>query len=131
MRPLILDEEAKADIQKVINFAEIHKITSEILLKTLKGEYPPVGDYGPHSCQLSFGFRVVYSLEEQSVGWCRHLSVSVDSENKLPSIPAVEAIMEEFGFTGGINDCLNVWIENDKAVNVLQQAISEGCPETN
>jgi hypothetical protein len=124
MRPLILDEEAKSDIQKVINFAEAHKITSKLISKTLEGEYPPVGDYGPHSCQLSFGFRVVYSLEEQSVGWCRHLSVSVDSKDKLPSIPAVEAIMKEFGFTGSIMDSLNVWVENDKAVNVLQQISS-------
>jgi len=41
MRPLILDEEAKSDIQKVINFAEAQN-TSKLISKLRRG-YPPVG----------------------------------------------------------------------------------------
>jgi hypothetical protein len=124
MRALILDEEAKSAIKKVITYAESHRVTMDLLQKTIAGKHPPVGDNKHHACYLISGFKVVYSIEEQPVGLCRHLSVSVDFDGKLPSIPAVEAIMKEFGFTGDIMDCLNVWVENDKAVNVLQQISS-------
>jgi hypothetical protein len=86
MRALIIDDEARVEINKV-NFPTMEKMMS--------GEVDPVG--------------------------CRHLSVSVGARHKLPNIPAVELIMKEFGFSGDIHDCLNVWIEDERAINVIQE----------
>ena len=70
---------------------------------------------------IPVGFRAVYSIEEHPIGWCRHLSVSVSTKNRVPSVPAVEMIMHEFGFKGTITEQLNVWLEDTepKAANVL------------
>jgi hypothetical protein len=97
------------------------------LKKTMTGDYPPAGDYPDFKVLIPNGFRVVYSIEEQPIGWCGHLSVSVDSPEKVPGIPAVEAIMAEFGMGKDINNCLNVWIEETepRAVNVLTKLEGE------
>lgn len=56
------------------------------------------GELPGHRCDLPIGFRVVYSEEEQPIGWCRHLSVSVDAVDKTPNMKALEFIMAAFGF---------------------------------
>jgi hypothetical protein len=87
---------------------------------------PPAGDYPNHSMKISQGYRVVFSIEEQPVGWCKHLSVSVDAVGRLPCQEAVELIMKEFGMGNDIHDCLNIWIEKEsQAVNVLTRKDSE------
>jgi hypothetical protein len=121
MRALVIDEDTKSQIKDIISFAEKHRRDLSTLKKTMEGLVPPVGDILGHSMKIYRGYRAVYSIEEQPCGWCRHLSVSVDAEGKLPSIPAVEVLMGEFGFSGTINDCLNVWVEENMAVNILQQ----------
>ena len=121
MRALIIDDEAKIEINKVLTYAEAHRIDLTATTKMMSGEQDPVGDNALYACYLNDGYRVVFSFEEQPCGWCRHLSVSVDAEDMFPSPPAVELIMKEFHFSGGLNECINVWIENEKAVNVLQQ----------
>lgn len=125
MRALIIDDEARIEINKVIAYAQDHKIDFPSMEKMMSGEADPVGDNAFYACYLNEGYRVVFSFEEQPCGWCRHLSVSVDTMHKLPNVPAVELIMKEFGFTGGVHDCINVWIENERAINVLQQVKNE------
>jgi hypothetical protein len=120
MRALVLDDEARTEISKVIAYAQDHKINFPSLEKMMAGELYPVGDNAFYACYLNQGYRAVFSFEEQPCGWCRHLSISVDTRFKLPNVPAVELIMKEFGFSGGIYDCTNVWVEDEKAINVLQ-----------
>ena len=125
MRTLIIDDEARTEINKVLVYAQEHKIDFPTMEKMMTGEVDPVGDDAFYACYINQGYRIVFSFEEQPCGWCRHLSISVDARHKLPSIPAVEIIMGECGFSGGIHDCINVWIENERAVNVLQQVKDE------
>jgi hypothetical protein len=42
-------------------------------------------------------YRVAYSVEQQPVGFCAHLSISVARKGKMPSLEAVKMIAEEFG----------------------------------
>jgi hypothetical protein len=66
------------------------------------------------------GYRVVFSIEEQPIGWCRHLSVSVDKKGKYPTPQAVELIMQEFGMGNDIDNSLKVWMEKEgEAINVV------------
>jgi hypothetical protein len=117
MRPLIIDYEAKVEITRVLSYARGH------VIKVVDWVNLPVGDNPEYVCHIFKGFRVVYSIEDQPhYGLCHHLSISVDSEDRLPNIPAVEMIMKEFGLLGTINDCLTIWIEEkgNMAVNMLQ-----------
>jgi len=116
---LIIDCQDREIIKKVLDFAKNHPVTR----KQLTEKSIIVGNISDYVCKIPDGFRIVFSFEDQPIGWCRHLSVSIPDRTKLPSQPAVEMIMKEFGFTGTINDQTNVWIETDvtpHAVNIIQ-----------
>jgi len=81
-------------------------------------ELPPVGDNPEHVVHLHDGYRVVFSYEEQPVGLCAHMSISIESGH-APHPAAVETIMEEFGMGKNLRDCLQVWIEGN-SVNLLK-----------
>jgi hypothetical protein len=118
MRVLLIDKEK---IAVVIKNAEKNKFSKPLMYERLNGGGICPGDNKSFYCELIDGFKCVFSIEEQSFGWCRHLSVSVNSPDKLPSIPAVELLMQEFGFKEkSLKDC-RVWIEqtSPKAINIL------------
>lgn len=123
MRVLIIDEVAKERINQVIGHAEDNVFSFDDLLDIYNKQATSAGDMTAYTTYLHRGYKVVYSLEMQPMGKCRHLSVSVDKAGKLPSIDAVELIMKEFGFRGSIEDC-NVSMEefapNHQAVNVIE-----------
>jgi len=118
------------EIKQVIDFAEAHRFDLETMKKRVSGELlGSPGDWADFACHLQSDYRCVYSIEEHPMGWCRHLSVSVNSAEKLPNPMAVEMIMHEFGFTGTIHAQKYVWVENNaqtplgkvvSAVNIVQ-----------
>lgn len=117
MSVLIINDEAKKEIAKVIQYAQKNPVTKTMIEKGFT-----VGDNAQYVCYLQTKYRCAFSFELQPCGWCRHLSVSVDNPGKLPAIPAVELIMEEFGFEGDIHNQIHVWMEPPEdpyAVNVL------------
>jgi hypothetical protein len=69
------------------------------------------------------GFRVCVSFEDQPMGLCRHLSVSIDTtvHEGLPSHEAVSVLMHEFGIKR--NRIVAGWTEEyepgEWAVNIL------------
>ena len=121
MRTLIIDEQAMKDVQRLKENGLKFLVSKERLASTLKKDAPPVGDYGRHTAYFKTGFRVVYSVEDQPIGTCAHLSISVDAPGKLPTIVAVEQIMDLFDMGHDVYDCVNVWIEEDHAINVLRK----------
>ena len=122
MRPLIIDFETKQKIKSVIEYAEQNRIDHFQMIEIEAGILPPVGDNPNHCVSIFSGFRVVFSIEEHPIGWCRHFSVSVNADEKLPSIPATELLLQEFGFgeNKSIHDFDNVWLEDEYIVNVIQ-----------
>lgn len=126
MRPLIIDAEAKGKIAAVLDYAEKHRLPRSELERrvNLANQGKPeqaVGDDPLHACYLEMGFKVVCSIEEQPMGWCKHISVSVDDPKKVPHIEAVRLIMREFGVTHPLEKCY-VYIEEavtPKAINVI------------
>lgn len=122
MRALLIDETAKSSIAKTVFFAEENRYPRFQMISLMNGNIPTPGDIEGHCCYLADGFKTVFTIEEQPMGWCRHLSVSVASMDKLPHIEAVKMIMKEFGIEKSLEDC-HVYIEDSfpKSVNIISQ----------
>lgn len=110
-RALVLGKKEKRAIKRVLKYATEHKVNIRDVKRISEGVIPPVGISPKYACEIPEGYRVVFCKEEQAAGWCNHLSVSIDDPGALPSVPAVEAIMHEFGMWGTSMDCLSIWIE--------------------
>lgn len=122
MRALLIDETAKQSIADTIRFAEENRYPRFQMAQLMNGKIPTPGDVEGHCCYLTDGFKTVFTIEEQPVGWCRHLSVSVASTDKMPHIEAVKMIMKEFGIQKSLEDCY-VYVEDSfpKSVNIISQ----------
>lgn len=93
MRPLLIDEHAKLQVQRVRDFA----IDPKHWYRPNKDARVPGDDYR-FVANLN-SYRCVFTITEQNgVAW-RHLSISVPSEN-FPHPIAAYTIAELFGFTG-------------------------------
>ena len=124
MRALIIDENAKNQIRKLIEYAEHKPVSLQDMQDTLSGKKKPIGDNLMHVLHLFQGYRVVYSEENQPMGLCRHLSISVEGD-KYPHPVACEEILKEFGFRlkGKIEQTADImpWMEPEKrAINFIQ-----------
>jgi len=124
-RPLILDTDSRAAIAQVLSHAARHPVTLATLQSTRDGLSQPVGDSPAHVCIVPLGYRCVFSMEEQTAGICRHLSVSVPGDGLLPNHAAFEALCSEFGFQ--TPDSLPTTIYNEPispghhALNIIQR----------
>ena len=122
MRPLIIDEKAKADIAAVCEYADLNRMEFRELQArcAVPDGYSPVGDDENLCCNIFQGFRCVFSIEEQQFGWTRHLSISVDSTDKMPHVEAVRMLAVEFGIDKPLEEC-QVYIEDTtpKSVNII------------
>ncbi len=125
-RALILNDATNAEIARVIDFAEHNIFTEEDMLDRVNnpGKHKPPGDIEGHKCFVPIGFRCVFTIEKQPSGWCRHLSISVDTKDKVPSFEATLEMARAFGMeVKTMDDFLHSWLEDIEpgvtAVNVL------------
>lgn len=123
LRPLIIDEDARNKFRKVIEHAEANVFTMDDLLDIYNKQGTIAGDMKEFTCILPFGYRIVYSIEEQNPSKVRHLSISVNEDDKLPNELAVKEIIKEFGFTNELENCL-LRLEpigpNRQAINIIE-----------
>ena len=99
MRALIIDDQVKADIKRVTDFATKPENYYVIGPDGFSIQKPP-GDDPRHVTAIPRGYRAVFSItKEHDRGMWRHLSISVPTE-KYPNPYAAYAIAELFGFTG-------------------------------
>lgn len=98
LRVLAIGPEERKRIQALRVYAEKHFYTMKMLEEVRDGKLSPPGDDPNFVIELSFGYRIVYTIESQILGMCRHISISVDTPGKVPSPMAVQMIIEEFGF---------------------------------
>lgn len=127
-RVLILDSNYREKLQRIRKFAEDNPISWKHLQKMAKGEIESVGNSHLFRAEIPIGYRVVFSIEQQPAGLCRHLFVSVESPNKLPHPAALSEVMKELGFDRPFQEC-KVWIEGEVAINVLELMEKEGMHE--
>lgn len=121
---LVMDEVAQSKLDAIRRHAEHNPITSEVVQEIMDGRRCPVGDDPDFKTTLDFGYTVVYSVEKQPFGWCRHISISLATDRPdelMPHPEAIREIMKMCGFDRPLEQCL-VYLEEDispKAVNIL------------
>ncbi len=124
IRPLILDEEAKAKAAAVMAYAEAHPYRPAPGLI-------PAGDNPRFVANFAYGYRAVFTYTHSERVW-RHLSVSAPNGKYLNPI-AVFMIARLFGFTGWdgrSNQCPDdwgMWSNKDEHCVVLVQECSAMC----
>lgn len=95
MRILLIDDAAKAEVQRVLDFAEM----PENWYRPGRTAVIP-GDDPRFVAHLTDGFRAVFTITKASDGLVlRHLSISIDG-TKFPNIAAAFEIATMFGFNG-------------------------------
>jgi hypothetical protein len=122
-RPFIIDDNLRKKIASLVTHAEKNPFTMDDLLDIKNGREKPAGDYDEFTLNLPFGYRIVYSIEEQPKGKIRHLSMSVNEDEKLPNEFVVREVMKLIGFKNELENC-EVFLESislsRQAVNVLE-----------
>ncbi len=128
--PLIIGAEEEAALAALRELAALHPVEVRELLKRIKtpdGEAAHRAQMQSQTCTIDTGpfrFFVTFSIETgHGAGTCRHMSVSILREGRVPSREAVVWLAALIGFTGGINDWA-VWPEKLRdggiAINVVQ-----------
>lgn len=123
IRFLSVGNEERQKLLELKKYAEEHVMSFDELIKIFAKIVSPAGDRPEHTLFIPEGFKVVFSIEEQKPGKCRHLSVSVDKEGKLPSVGHVTFLMNILGFQKPMCDCiicLEEIAENHHAVSVME-----------
>jgi hypothetical protein len=119
------DEQAAIDLLKA--HAATRVMDAETTAKAIAADAPGFRQMMRRfSLPLPVGFVVTYTHERQPdprLGVVQHISVSVDTPNKYPSVEAIEMILAAFGMAP-IKDAIRVWPEAVEpglgAVNVVQ-----------
>jgi hypothetical protein len=127
LRPLILADQQRADIKRVMDHANVHRYSVQDMFDLLGGRRNPPGDDPNYVCVIPNGYRCVYTIEQLEVGLCRHLSVSVMGTTSAvgPSPEALLMLMTAFGFIGGF-ESLTTMAKEDLgdgalAISVIQK----------
>lgn len=92
LRPLVIDDRARAEAQRVLDYAGRHHYTP--YRDPVPGDNPAfVAHFGT--------YRAVFTYTRSQGGVWRHLSISIPApRNKYPNPAAAFTIAELFGFTG-------------------------------
>lgn len=120
--PLLMTPEIEEAIKAVAVHAEAHPMTSEQMENG-----PAPGDDPAYVVDIPFGFRAVFTVDEQPDGRrYRHLSLSVARLNRCPHPAAIEMLMPHFGMKRKLAEC-HVYLEQPidsqpefTAVNIIE-----------
>lgn len=133
--PLVITKAEEERAAEIVMHAERHPFTIEMLRAVMKGERSKAGDRPELEMFFPMGFKVAFSIELQPepAGRCRHLSMSVQEEGRVPHWVAVDMVLPLFGFRGSVRDrkeWLAIWEEEcwpgHMAINVLQRYAAAG-----
>lgn len=127
--PLIITPDVQAALHKLRDVAARKPVEmAEVmrLLKTPRGARLHKQQMTAQSIRIPgpWDFFVTFSIENgHPAGTCRHMSMSIMRDGRVPHPIGVWMVAEDLGFSGGLEAC-RVWIEDlsdgGKAVNVVQ-----------
>lgn len=130
--PLILDDSVREQIRNLCEFAFAQPVSMPELMtriKTPEGKFAHVQQMTRQTMSIPLAFLVTFSIEDgHPCGSCRHLSMSVQREGRVPHPAALWIIAQEFGFWGELEKC-SVWKENltghGDAINIVQPVVEK------
>lgn len=119
MRPLILNDETRAEVQRVLRHAEANVMSwAELQGRATGAIKTPLGADPAFRCVIPMGYGCVFCFEMQRAIKLRYLSVSVDTPGKYPNEVAMEEIAKLFGFKHGFRSG-KVLIDLNKAAQCV------------
>jgi len=129
--PMFIDAEVRERIQNLIVLAMAHPVqmvglTEQLQIPEVKARH--MAQMTAQTIPIPLAFMVTFSIEHgHPCGTCRHMSMSVQREGRVPNEQAVWWVAQEFGFWGSLTRC-TIWLEQlrgyGQAVNVLQPVAS-------
>jgi hypothetical protein len=127
--PLVIDEEVKSQIKACIELAEANPVDMPALMKriqTVEGKAHHMAQMTRQTVKIPFAYLVTFSIEHgHPCGPCRHMSMSVQREGRLPNETGLWMIAQEFGFWGTLRDCEAIYPEklegHGQAINIIQK----------
>ena len=121
--PLIIDEKKIGELRK---FAESHFIPIAEMRRIAEGQAAPVGERNGYDCNIDFGYRVAFSIEEhprdkkdpsRGTAWLRHMSMSQVEPGRSPSTITMGLVGELLGFPVKNHEIdyekCQIWMEDD------------------
>lgn len=127
--PLIITAEVRTRLHKLRDLAASQPTDMQRVIQLLKkpgGKRRHLAQMNRQSLRIPgpWDFFVTFSLETgHPVGTCRHMSMSILRQGRVPSQAGVWMVAEELGFAGGLEAC-QIWLEDlsdgGKAINVVQ-----------
>lgn len=123
MRILQIDDDVREQIKKAKEYAKAHSFSFANLKRIIDDPAKAAGFDPGFVTHIHDGYRVVYSLEEQTIGWCHHISISVEAKGKYPHELAVAEILKEFGMAPlNSDETVMAWTDEEtQSVNILQR----------
>lgn len=139
IRPLVINDAVRSQAATILAHAKTNVMGSQKVMAAMRDKQLAAGNNPSARMIIPFGYRVVYSLEEQPVqGLCHHISISVEevitpkppAAKILPSEEAVNAILDLFGIKKPVQKCLFIWIEDiddggGGAINIIDKVEEE------
>jgi hypothetical protein len=127
--PLVIDEEVISQIKACVELAEACPVDMPTLVVRIKdpvGKERHMAQMNRQTVKVPLAYMVTFSIEDgHPCGRCRHLSMSVAREGRIPNPIGLWMIAKEFGFWGALEQCDAVWKENLQghgwAINVVQR----------
>jgi hypothetical protein len=125
--PLVIDESVREQIKACVELAEANPLDMPTLMERIKDPQKKahhMAQMTRQTVKVPLAYMVTFSIEHgHPMGTCRHMSMSVQREDRLPNEFGIWMIAQEFGFWGSLKDCAG-WIEDLKghghAVNIVQ-----------
>ena len=136
--PLIVTPDVWAELDKLREAAaadplDMHKVTR--MLESSAGRRAPRDRMNGQTVTIPgpWVFFVTYSVEVgHGCGPCRHMSMSIRRDGRVPHPEAIWMVAERMGFSGGLDACMT-WPEKlsdgGVAVNVIQPLNVSGPPQ--
>lgn len=127
--PLVIDKEVKSQIKACVELAEANPVDMPALMNRIKdpvGKAHHMAQMNRQTVKIPFAYLVTFSIEHgHPCGPCRHMSMSVHREGRIPNPIGVWMIAQEFGFWGALTNCEAIWEEDlqghGKAINIVQR----------
>jgi len=105
METLILGDKEIAQLKSLSRYAIENPLSMDNMLDTINDPSNSPGIKPEYQVSIPSDFKVVFTIDEYPEYNVRHLSVSRDKKDILPSPEAVSMIMKELGFKNKIKDC--------------------------
>lgn len=126
MQLFIIGDEAKQELALLKSNAESNPFNADAMRARLTNTYVP-GDKPLFTCFIPIDYKVVYTIDtalngnNETVGTCRHLSMSILSREQIPHPIVCQEVMNELGFVKRLDSGkLIVSIQQEYIIDIIE-----------